>query len=275
MYPPGAAELRRHRGFWAVRTAQNPTFCWGNFLQFDAAPRAADVERWPALFEQHIASRQPGTTHLALCWEGDAQGCVGDFMDRGWSYLETVVMVATAAAAVAEPPAVAATLRAMDGNADWQALAEFNLRTRDEAYASAGCTAFTDLRVAHWRAQCEAGAAVWVGAWVGGELAAVLGLHAEADAAADGTRLARYQEVTTDARWRRRGLCSALLAHAAQALAARPAIDRYVIVADAHDVARRVYAARGFLVVGSWRGLLRLRPAAAHQASVETASGQW
>jgi GNAT superfamily N-acetyltransferase len=112
-----------------------------------------------------------------------------------------------------------------------------------------------------------------VGAFVGEELVAALGLHGERGPSADGTTLARYQEVTTDARWRRRGLCSALMSRAAEALAPL-AIDRYLILADAHDIARRVYAARGFTVAGPWRGLSRPGPARSAQASVETASAQ-
>lgn len=256
VYPHGS-EVERHTGFWAVRTPANPTFFWGNFLQFDAAPAAGDAERWPALFAQHIAAPQPATSHVALCWETPERGDVDGFVQQGYEYHENVVMVAPVVLPAASP-AIAATLRRLRGDADWDALVEFNVRTRDAVFSEAGYRDYSRSRVAHWRRQTEAGAGVWVGAFVAESgvdtLAAALGLFAETAPGPDGLKLARYQEVGTDERWRKRGLCSALLAHAAELLAPL-AIDRHVIVADEHDVARPVYAARGFAVESRWRGM--------------------
>jgi GNAT superfamily N-acetyltransferase len=259
VYPHGG-ELRRYRGHWAVRTPDNPTFYWGNFLQFDSAPRPGDECRWPALFRHEVGMLQPATRHQALCWETATQGEVTPFLDRGWSYLESVVMVAHTVRR-APAPAVPAALRRLASDRDWATLADFNVRTRDEDFNAAGYRVYTDRRVAHWRRQSEAGAGVWVGAFVGAELAATLGLYAEERPAADGSRLARYQEVSTDPRWQRQGLCSALLAYAAELL--QPlGIDRHVIVTDQHGAARRAYAARGFEVEDHWRGLLLPQPLA-------------
>lgn len=74
---------------------------------------------------------------------------------------------------------------------------------------------------------------------------------------ADGERLARYQMVITHPDWRRRGLCRALLHTAGSAALAAGRADRLVIVADAHDVARGIYAAAGFTVMESWHGVQR------------------
>ena len=49
-----------------VRTPANPTFWWGNFLLFRHAPGAGDLERWMAMFDEEIASRQPESRHRAF-----------------------------------------------------------------------------------------------------------------------------------------------------------------------------------------------------------------
>lgn len=250
---PQGGEVVRHDGHWVVRTPANPSWFWGNFLQFDAPPSAADALRWPALFTHHVGA--PG--HVALGWETDEAGDAGvmaAFRAMGYEPLENLVMVADAVSP-APPPDIHATLRPLASESDWQALVEFNVATRDAAFSEAGYRRYSDARVAQWRRQCESGLGSWVGAFVAGELASTLGLFAESRPGADGLRLARYQEVTTAAKWRRRGLCSALLPFAAAQLEPL-AVHRHVIVADEHDLARHVYAARGFGVQARWRGLL-------------------
>jgi hypothetical protein len=250
---PQGGVVERHGGCWVVRTPANPSWFWGNFLQFDAAPSAADAERWPALFTRHLGA--PG--HVALGWETDEAGdaaAIAAFHARGYESQESLVMVADTVSP-APPPGLPATLRPLASQTEWDALVEFNVATRDEGFPEAGYRRYSVARVAQWRRQCEAGLGVWVGAFVAGELASTLGLFAESEPGADGLRLARYQEVTTAAKWRHQGLCSALLPFAAAQLAPL-AVQRHVIVADEHDLARHVYAARGFRVQARWRGLL-------------------
>jgi len=254
---PDDGELRRHDGYWSVTTPANPSFFWGNFLQFDRPPIAGDAQRWPALFARHVAARQPLSTHVALCWEADAEGEVAEFAAAGYQVLDHVVMTADTLRPAPEP-AGGARLRRLDGDADWQALVGIMLRNREPEFSAEGYEAYARPRVAQWRAASAAGAAgdgAFVGAFVdtpeGEVLAASLGLFAERAPGPDGLTLARFQEVETDARFRRRGLCSALLALAPQVLDAaspRRRIDRLVIVTEASGPARSVYAARGFEV---------------------------
>lgn len=252
VYPQGGV-VERHEGYWVVRTPSNPSYFWGNLIQFAAAPSTADAPRWPALFTHHLGA----LGHVALAWETDETGDAGamaGFESGGYEYLENLVMVA-ARVSPAPPPDLPVTLRPLAGDSDWQDLVDFNVATRDEEFSEAGYRRYSIARVAHWRRQCETGLGVWVGAFVGNELASTLGLFAEGRPGADGQRLARYQEVTTAPKWRRRGLCSALLHFAAEQLAPLH-LDRHVIVADEHDLARHVYAARGFSMQARWRGLL-------------------
>jgi ribosomal protein S18 acetylase RimI-like enzyme len=246
---PNDGHVRRHSGFWAVTTPANPSFFWGNFLQFDAPPTAADVDLWPALFYRFVADPHPGASHVALCWETEHAGAVDAFVARGFEHTSNLVMTAPRVLP-ARRPSVDCTLRRLETEPDWEALVHFHVRARDPQFPEAGYRAYVRPRVAQWRLQSEAGTGLWVGAFVGAELAAALGLYAEVQPGPDGQRLARFQEVATEERWRRRGLCSALLAHAAERMTSQ-AVDRHVIITDEHDVARQVYAARGCCTPGA------------------------
>jgi len=250
------AVILREDGFWSVRTPSNPTFFWGNFLQFDAAPAAGDEERWPALFARHIRSRQPDSGHVSLCWPGAQRGAADAFVPLGYAVEESVVMLADRLVAAAAPGRDVRCAR-VAGDRPWEALVQLHLRTRDPSHGAEDYERYARRKAGHWRSRAEAGQGVWMAAFAGDEVVAALGLYAESAPGPDGLRIARYQDVVTDPRWRRRGLCSTLLVRAADEIERQHRVDRLVIIADEHDSARRVYAARGFRVAGSMRGLER------------------
>ncbi|MEO8187179.1 MAG: hypothetical protein ABI580_07420, partial [Burkholderiaceae bacterium] len=78
--------IQRHDGFWSVVTPGNPTFFWGNFLHFDAAPTSGDVERWSSLFDSHVRTSQL-SRHTAFSWEGSEPGATDSFVQRGYQFL--------------------------------------------------------------------------------------------------------------------------------------------------------------------------------------------
>jgi Acetyltransferase (GNAT) domain len=252
---PVETHIERRDGFWCVQTPSNPTFFWGNFLHFDAPPTHGDLARWQALFDLHVRATQPQSRHVAFSWHGAEHGASAEFAQSGYAALDSVVMVAERLAP-ARAPAVDARIRHLAGDADWDALVEFHVRTRVLEHSEEGYRAYAQRKAAYWRKYAEAGSGTWVAAFVGDELAAALGLYAEARGRSSDGKLARYQDVVTDPRWRKCGLCSALLVRAATELE-RLEVSRHVIIADEHDVARPVYAARGFQVVGYLRGLQR------------------
>jgi len=261
------ADLRAQLGCRVIRTPSNPTYYWGNYLLFDAAPRAGDAQRWPALFDELIAARQPQSTHRAFGWLEDSAGEVDEFLAAGYTRSNATVMQ-TRAVPIVPAPAVQADLRpfARSGAAaehEWSALLELGVATRSEEHTEAAYRPFAQQRVARWRAQADAGHGDWFGAFVetGGApvLAAALGIYAEQQAE-DGERLARYQWVTTDPAWRRRGLCRALIAHAAGYAQHTLRADRFVIVAAAGEMPEQLYADLGFVAAGWQRGLQKMPP---------------
>ncbi|MBS1135244.1 MAG: hypothetical protein H6R02_2385, partial [Burkholderiaceae bacterium] len=74
----------------------------------------------------------------------------------------------------------------------------------------------------------------------------------------DGERLARYQSVMTDAAYRRRGLCRALVATAARHAREELRADRLIIAAAAGEMPEQLYASLGFAAAGLQRGVQRM-----------------
>ncbi|SNT46267.1 Acetyltransferase (GNAT) domain-containing protein [Actinomadura meyerae] len=219
-----------HPSHLVVRTPANPHFWWGNFVL--VAPEA--LPDAPALF----ATEFPDASHLAI----GVDGTEGDAGHRAeWERLGITVetdAVLTASALRAPVPPERVVLRPLT-ESDW-GQAEQLRRACDELGPSEKNTAFRTAKLAEERRLCEAGDAVWFGAFVDGVMRAGLGVvH-------DGQGLARYQHVETHPRFRRRGLASSLV-HFAGTEALAQGARTLVIVADPEGGAMRIYRALGFV----------------------------
>lgn len=256
-------DCRDEHGCVVITTPDNPSFFWGNYLLFDRAPRADDARRWSALFDLLIRRAQPQSRHAAFGWLEDAPGDVRGFIADGYTRDDTTVMTASELREVAAP-SVDVVIRAFDpcADSDWDALLRLKVATRDLVHAQAPYAQFAARQIAQWRALAAAGLGSWFGAWARdpspyeARLAAALGIYVE-PAAQRGERIARYQSVVTDAAFRRKGLCRALVAHAARWARGQGA-GRLVIVAAAGQMPERLYASLGFRAAGLQRGVQKI-----------------
>ncbi|MFF4397166.1 GNAT family N-acetyltransferase [Streptomyces sp. NPDC001480] len=100
-------------------------------------------------------------------------------------------------------------IRVLTGDDDWHQALDLHFACYGPPSSSDG-RHFVERQVAGHRRLCETGHGSWSGAFVEGRLCAGAGLFA------DGSGLARYQNVATHPDFRRRGLASAVIHHAAQ-----------------------------------------------------------
>jgi GNAT superfamily N-acetyltransferase len=261
-------DCRAEHGCRVIRTPSNPTYYWGNYLLFDRAPRSGDAQRWPALFDRLIAAGQPQSTHRAFGWMEDAPGDTAGFLADGYTQNDASVMQTTSVP-TAPAPSVKAQLRPFtlagagaDAERDWSALVELSVATRGVQFEESDYWPFARRRVERWRAVAHAGQGNWFGAFLDDpaacpQLLAALGVYVEAEPE-DGERLARYQSVMTDAAYRRRGLCRALIATAARHAREELLADRLIIVAAAGKMPEQLYAGLGFVAAGLQRGVQRM-----------------
>ena len=259
-------DCRAEHGCRVIRTPSNPTYYWGNYLLFEHAPRPGDEWRWPELFERLIAAAQPESTHRAFGWMEDAPGDISGFLADGYTQNNAVVMQ-TSVVPTVPAPTLDVQLRpfALAGDAaerDWSALVALSVATRGEQFEESDYWPFARRRVERWRTLAHAGQGNWFGAFLdvaeaGPRLVAALGVYVEAEPEA-GERLARYQSVMTDAAYRRRGLCRALVAAAARHARDELRADRLIIVAAAGEMPEQLYAGLGFVAAGLQRGVQRM-----------------
>lgn len=235
----GGARVTERDGYEVVRTPEQPTFYYGNFLLFPAAPGLGDFERWTGCFRAEFAD-DPEVRHMTFCWD-DPEGRTGSgqpFQDAGFACDTSAVLTASS---VHPPPRPLNELRVrpLAGNADWHGARACLASARDEQHEAASHDTFLLRGMRARRAMVESGAGQWYGAFLDGVIVGTLGIFVE-----DG--VGRFQSVVVSPSARRRGVCGTLV-HAA----ARHALDelgatRLVMVADPEDVAIRVYRSVGF-----------------------------
>lgn len=216
-----------------VRTPDNPTFWWGNYLLLAAPPAPGSGEFWLEEFHHEL----PDARHRAFGVDGTTgtREDLAPFAEAGLQVDASSVMTATT---VHEPPHPhpTAVVRTLGSDADWRQHVELAVAGEAEHYSEE----FAAARAAAHRRNVEAGHGQWFGAFLDGRLMASMGIFTASEG------LARFQEVKTHPDARGQGLAGTLV-HAAS----RHALDEMgartlVMVADPDYLAIRVYRSVGF-----------------------------
>jgi ribosomal protein S18 acetylase RimI-like enzyme len=218
-----------------VRTADNPTFYWGNFLLL-AEPPTDGGAGWLDVFGREF----PDAEHVALGIDG-TEGRTGDvsaLVDAGIDVELNVVLTASEVSLSPTPSDV--ELRRLTTDDDWEQAIGLRLAVDEDEDEGNEHETFVRLKAAESRRLVEAGHGAYFGAVVGGSVRASLGI------VTDGSGVARFQNVETHPDYRRRGLASALLGAAAAVARAELAATTLVIVADPEYVAIDLYRSLGF-----------------------------
>jgi ribosomal protein S18 acetylase RimI-like enzyme len=218
-----------------VRTDDNPTFWWGNFLLLGEAPDDVDHAReWLAAFESEF----PRARHRTFGIDGGDgdEDDLAPFAAIGLSTEWSSVMTATD---VHEPPRpnTTATCRPLASDDDWAQQVEL-----DRAGEKPGThgLAFVTARAAAERRLVEAGYGAWWGAFEDDRLLASMGLFTASP------RLARFQNVKTHPDARGRGLAGTLVHRVSRYGFEELGAQTLVMVADPDYVAIRIYRSVGF-----------------------------
>jgi RimJ/RimL family protein N-acetyltransferase len=223
-----------------VRTPDNPSYYWGNFLLLSAPPPdVAAVEHWKRVHHQEF----PEARHVALGI--DRPGSLDDdaaLLRAAGMDVETVVAMTTDVVHPPERPPREAEVRPLAGDADWGQQVDLTVDGEDDAHYSRD---FASRKIATYRELAEAGDGAWWGAFVDGRLVASLGIYALGDG------LARFQSVKTQAAFRSQGLAGALVVAASRYAQADLGARTLVMAADPTYSAIRVYRAVGFTEGGA------------------------
>jgi ribosomal protein S18 acetylase RimI-like enzyme len=231
----GGSEIEDHGSYVAVRTPENPTYWWGNFLLLGTPPASEEVDGWEVVFTETF----PDARHRAF-GVASAHGTRDDLAALATAGLSTeAASVMTAdATSVREPPRPnrSATYRPLTTDSDWQQQVELALAGEKPTYERG----FVVAKAASQRRTVESGVGTWWGAFLGGRLVSSMGLFEASPG------LCRFQDVKTHPDARGRGLAGTLVHEISRVGLEELGASTLVMVADPDYLAIRVYRSVGF-----------------------------
>lgn len=217
-----------------VRTPDNPTFWWGNFLLLAGPATDEDAARgWLSTFE----STFPQARHRTFGIDGTSGSAevTAPFLALGLDAEMSSVMTASS---VHEPPRPNrdATYRPLESDGDWEQQVELSMVGESVGYDRP----FVEARAAQHRRLVEDGHGQYWGAFEDGRLLSSMGLFRASPG------LARFQTVKTHPDARGRGLAGSLVHAISRFGFADLGAETLVMVADPDYLAIRVYRSVGF-----------------------------
>ncbi|PVA07686.1 GNAT family N-acetyltransferase [Thalassorhabdomicrobium marinisediminis] len=231
----GISHLTQQDGYLVQATPSEPDFWMGNqIILSDTDRNGAEAI---ALFERHF----PQASHRAIVWDIpglDPTSLRGrDALGAPLEGFDTMTLQGPLRDA---PVPKGITLRPVVSEEDWRKAEALQAEIgQEEGRDPVSHAPYLARRNAGRRDQIAKGLGAWFGALDGDRIVAQMGMFHDAG-------IARYQAVETRASHRRRGICSALLRHAALWALQRAPDATVVIVAEADSDAGRLYRRMGF-----------------------------
>jgi ribosomal protein S18 acetylase RimI-like enzyme len=221
-----------------IRTPDNPSHWWGNFLLLDGIPPPDEQASWIDVFH----ALNPAAHHVAIGFD-EVRGSVDALSGFTGAGLAAGCATVMTAAEVALPttPDEGVVGRVLETEADWSQSVKLMIRCEDRGLEPIGYRAFVEARAATRRALVTAGHGAWFGMFVDDRLVSQLGLFRA------GAKRARFQAVETDPEFRRRGLARALVRVASDYGFSTLAAEQLVMVAEPDYWAIDLYRSVGFV----------------------------
>ncbi|NYE35933.1 ribosomal protein S18 acetylase RimI-like enzyme [Nocardioides cavernae] len=233
-----------------VRSPDNPSYFWGNFILLARAPVAGGEREVVGAFRTEF----PLADHVSI---GIDAADIPEESQAAFEAAGLTVDVATVltASALVPPREVDAEVRALTSEDDWEARARLSQQlypsTSEEAFMT-----YARQKNAQERRLVDSGRGLRFGAFVDDTLVSTAGIFVTEPG------LARYQSVETHPDHRRKGLAAAVVHAAGRHALADLGVRTLVIVADTDGEAIGLYRRLGFADVE-------------RQLMMEQRSGEW
>lgn len=224
--------------YWAIHTLSNPNFFWGNLLIFSRPPLIGDFENWTKRFKEEF--KDPRIYHVTCAWQSakDETGDVSEFLAHDFLLESTAVLSTTS---VTEPPKFNSNVevRKLRSENEWQRMIEVQVKCAHDHLSHAEWELFYRRQAHRFQRMEAAGYGRWYGAFLEGNLVGGLGIFYR-----DG--LGRFQIVSTDPDYQRRGICQTLVYLASRDVLTEGVVRDLVMCADPEYHAIRIYESVGF-----------------------------
>jgi ribosomal protein S18 acetylase RimI-like enzyme len=217
-----------------VRTPANPTYYWGNFILLAGPPVPGGEKEVVGAFHTEF----PEAKHVSIGID------TADLSDDARAAFEAAGMTidiagVLTAGELTTPREVAAEVRPLVSDEDWESRALLSCRLEDHSDAEAHL-AFARGRNVQERTLVDAGRGVRFGAFLDGEVVSTAAVFRTEEG------VARFQSVETDPAHRRQGLAAAVVHAAGRHALDQLGVRTLVIVADDDGDAIRIYRGLGF-----------------------------
>lgn len=232
----GRAEDRGNH--WAIHTLSNPNYFWGNLLIFDRPPRRGDFAIWTELFRKEFTN--PDIYHVTLAWDSPTSGIgdVAEFLENGFRLEGNAVL---SASEVIKPLKFNEELevRIISRKEEWERMIQIQMASAHDHLSLAEWESFYRKQSERYQAMERAGFGHWYGGFFKGQLVAGLGIFHRRG-------LGRFQTVSTDPAFQRRGFCQTLVYQASRQVLASGWVEQLVMCADPDYHAIKIYESVGF-----------------------------
>lgn len=235
--------------FIQVISPDNPDYYWGNYLLLFEPP---DVDDLPIYIDQFhdLFQEFPEVKHVLLRWDGpEVSAAVLQrarelqlVPDHGFEMI---------AGRLLDPEPGDLEIRPIDFSNEFESITALNiLCDPKEASGSAGYRLFKEGLRRSWRVLAGEEKMSWWGAYIGDQLVGQCGMVLCSD------RMGRYQSIETHPEYRRRGICSALVATVGRHAIEPAGCSTVLLGADPKGPAIGLYQRLGFVIEDTQWGLL-------------------
>ncbi|MDA5093008.1 GNAT family N-acetyltransferase [Aliiroseovarius sp. KMU-50] len=232
----GQCEVETYSDRIVQRSPSQPNFWFGNRVLFRDPPR--DATALVAQFQTDL----PDAEHICLGWDIPNLPIhdVKQMFEAQGLKVEAADTLALSGDLNRPDLPRGLTTRAFERESDWhQSEAISRSQHFVDGLPEEGLDRFLSGQSAARQAQISKGFGQWFGAFDGDQLLGDMGIFFD-------DRVIRYQSVQTHEKYRRRGICSALLCHALDWAKAKAPQARPLIVAESNSDAGRLYLRAGF-----------------------------
>jgi len=232
------AIVEAKKNYIVVKTPDNPSYFWGNFLIYYQGPKDGDHKKWREDFSNEFSS-ETDVKHEAFTWDIDNNYNSKElylFRDRGFEYDETIVLVAEKKLNIQHRNNDFIYKRIVTEE-EWNKVIDLQVLVNSSEYKEIEYRPFVQKRFSQYRRLAKIGLGHWFGAFRDGCLVADLGLFC-------GYGIGIFQNIETRSEFRKRGIAQSLMNYAVESLDC----CSLVIEADEDGPAINMYKTIGFKV---------------------------
>jgi GNAT superfamily N-acetyltransferase len=236
------SEVIDRKDYVVIKTIDNPTYRWGNYILFSKAPKDSDAEQWPAIYREEFKDFE-SINHMTFTWDTatETRGATKRFTEQGFK-LEQGTGYRGVELTKPEKFNSELQVKKIVSDDEWEATIKLQILSNANTFGRGQFEVFKRRQMAAYKKMIDLKKGIWFGAYLENELVGDLGILYEGD-------LGRYQSIETHPSYRRIGISRTLIYQAGEQVQKDFGVKQLVLESEAQSQASRVYESVGFVPV--------------------------